>query len=232
MEATEDLFTPIHKALRSMIYALGSRLQTNDFSDRPATTALVADLEHDFAIARSAGCVLCVLHYHAEEEENVVFPPVTGVDGPLIRTLIAEHQDLTRREIALGRSAHELLGMADPTARIRAGGQLNQSANDLFAAYLVHMNREENELVPLMRRSFTNEQMAAMRGKIIGAMPPDRLFAILGWMLPALNVQELTELFLGLQKGAPPEAVKAIAQLGAAKVDPDRWKAMAAQVGL
>ncbi|HEV2428417.1 MAG TPA: hemerythrin domain-containing protein [Thermoplasmata archaeon] len=232
MEATEDLFTPIHKALRAMIYSLGNRMQTNDFSDLSATTALVTDLEHDFALARSAGCILCVLHDHADEEERTVFPPVTQFNNGLITTLIEEHHELTRREMALAGSAHELLGLSDPAARVRAGGQLNRSANDLFAAYLVHMNREENELVPLMRRTFTNEQMAAMRATIMGGMPHDRLFAILGWMLPSLNVHELTELFGGLKKGAPPEVVKAFADLASAKVDPTRWKTVASQVGL
>jgi hypothetical protein len=36
MVATMDLFTPIHKALRSMIYNLGGRLQAVDFSDPAA----------------------------------------------------------------------------------------------------------------------------------------------------------------------------------------------------
>src|SRR5580693_5401854 len=33
MASTMDLFTPVHKGIRSMIYNLGGRLQTLDFSD-------------------------------------------------------------------------------------------------------------------------------------------------------------------------------------------------------
>lgn len=232
MEATEDLFTSIHKGLRSMIYQLGTRLQTNDFTDLAATSALVTDLEHDFAVARSAGCIVCVLHHHAEDEESVIFPSVSNFDGSLITTLVNDHHELTRRELALGKSAHELLAMKEAEARLHAGVRLNQSANDLFAAYITHMNREDNELVPLMRKKFTNEQMAEMRGKIMGGMPPERLFAILGWMLPSLNVHELSELISGLQKGAPPPLVQGVVSLCAAKVEPTRWKAVRDRVGV
>ncbi|HZY92902.1 MAG TPA: hemerythrin domain-containing protein [Thermoplasmata archaeon] len=232
MEATEDLFTSIHKGLRSMIYQLGTRLQTNDFTDLAATSALVTDLEHDFAVARSAGCIVCVLHHHAEDEESVIFPSVTKFDGSLITTLVNDHHELTRRELALGKSAHELLAMKEAEARLHAGVRLNQSANDLFAAYITHMNREDNELVPLMRKKFTNEQMAEMRGKIMGGMPPERLFAILGWMLPSINVHELSELISGLQKGAPPPLVQGVVSLCAAKVEPARWQAVRDRVGV
>jgi len=224
MEATEDLFTPIHKALRSMIYSLGTRLQTNDFSDPAATSALTTDLENDFAIARSAGCILCVLSQHATDEEHSVFPAVAEFNAPLVESLIAEHHELGRREAGLIRDARALLALPSAAARVEAGIALNQSANDLFALYIAHMNREETHLVPLMRRQLTDGQMAAMRGAIMSAMPPDRLFAILRWMAPSLNVHELTNLIVGLKYSAPPEVLGQVSALCAAHVDHERWE--------
>ena len=96
MTATEDLFTPIHKGLRSMLYSLSSRIQTNDFADVAATKALVVDLENDFAVARSAGCVLCVMSHHATDEETVIFPDTAKAGIALTTSLIREHHDLTR----------------------------------------------------------------------------------------------------------------------------------------
>ncbi|HYK93483.1 MAG TPA: hemerythrin domain-containing protein [Thermoplasmata archaeon] len=232
MTATEDLFTPIHKGLRSMIYSLSSRLQTNDFADLSATKALATDLENEFEVARSAGCVLCVLAHHATDEESVIFPAVSEVGRNLIVNLIQEHHDLTRRELAIGKAAHTLLGLESPAARIEAGIALNRAANELFAAYITHMNREDAELVPLMREHFSVPQMAAMRGTIISNMPPDRLFNILGWMLPSLNVSELSEVLSGMSKGAPAPVIKAIVDLCSAKVDPTRWKEVRLRTGL
>ena len=232
MTATEDLFTPIHKGLRSMIYGLSSRLQTNDFADLAATKALVNDLENDFAVARTAGCILCVLAHHATDEETVIFGDVAKIANSLATTLIEEHHGLTRRELAIAASSHELLAMESAQGRIDAGVRLNQAANGLFAAYITHMNREEDELVPLMKEHFTDAEMAAMRGTIIARMPPERLFGLLGWMLPSLNVTELSSLLASVGQGAPPAVMKAITDLCDAKVDPALWRAVKSRIGL
>ena len=215
-----------------MIYSLSGRLQTNDFADLATTRELVTDLENDFAIARSAGCILCVLAHHATDEESVIFPDVTRVGSELISTLIEEHHGLTRRELAIGKAAHELLRLDSPVGRAEGGIHLNQLANELFAAYITHMNREETELVPLMREHFTDAQMAKMQGTIIGGMPPDRMFGILGWMLPSLNVSELSELLFSMSKGAPPSLIKAVTDLCAKKVEPARWSKVRLKTGL
>ncbi len=232
MTATEDLFTPIHKALRAMLYDLSARLQTNDFADTAATTAVVSHLESDFAVARSAGCVVCVLSHHAGDEESAIFPQVSRVGERLVQSLREEHHDLARRELAIGELAHRLLAMQSPDDRIAAGVQLNHRANELLGAYLTHMNREDTELVPLMQEHFTDAQMIEMRSVIMGGMPPERLFAILGWMLPALNVTELSAMFTSMRPGLPPPVFRAISDLAAARVDPARWSLVKERVGI
>jgi len=230
--ATQDLFTPIHKGLRSMLYGLSSRLQTNDFVDLTATRSLVNDLENDFAIARSAGCIVCTLSQHASDEETAIFPDAAKAGNELVATLIEEHHDLARREASITRSAHSLLAIEKPEGRIEAGMRLNQSANELFAAYIAHMNREETDLVPWMKEHFSDTQMAAMRGAIMGRTPPDRMSAILGWMLPSLNVQELSGLIREVRPAMPPQAFKAVTEMCEARVDPARWGAVKQIVGI
>lgn len=215
-----------------MIYGLSGRLQTNDFADAAGTKALITDLENDFAVARSAGCALCILAHHAVDEESVIFPTVARVGNELITELISEHHDLTRRELEIAKAGHELLSMGSAEDRVRAGAQLNLAANQLFGAYITHMNREEVELVPLMQENFSDPEMAAMQGKIIGQMPPDRVFAILGWMLPSLNATELSRLLSSLKSAAPPPFMKAVSDLCAARVDSARWDAVKLRVGL
>ncbi len=232
MAATEDVFTPIHKGLRSMIYGLSSRLQTNDFADLTATRSLVTDLENDFAAARSAGCILCTLNTHAKDEETSIFPDAEKAGSELVKTLIEEHHGLTVRELAIAEHAHALLELENPQARVAAGKRLNQSANDLFAAYIAHMNHEENDLVPWMKEHFTDQQMRAMRGAILGRVPPDRMSAILGWMVPSLNVVELSDFLAGVRPNLPPPAFKAITDLCVARVDPTRWDAVKRAIGL
>lgn len=215
-----------------MIYDLSSRLQTNDFANVSTTVALATDLEHEFEVARSAGCVLCVLAHHASDEEAAIFGQVARIDAPLVTTLVAQHHELTRRELEVARRAHEIAVMKDPAERIRAGARLNMTANDLFGAYIVHMNLEETDLVPRMQEHFTDAQMLAMQGQIIGGLPPDRLFAILHWMAPSLNVTELSHLLLAVKPGAPPPVFQKITELCAARVRPDIWSETKTRIGI
>ena len=173
-----------------------------------------------------------MLHQHADDEEFSIFPPALASNRELVASLIQEHQDLTRREIDVQRSVHDLLALDRADDRVAAGIVLNQMANELFAAYMVHMNREEAELVRRMKEQFTDEQMARMRGAIIGRMPPERVMATLGWMAPALNSSELTAFLGSMKQGAPPEFFRTVTGLCAARVDPARWNRVKANLGL
>jgi hypothetical protein len=232
MTATEDLFTPIHKAIRSMIYDVGGRLQSADFADVAASGPLLADLEHEFSAALSSGCILCILHQHASDEESAVFPPVTKHDAALVQAFIEDHHVLARQLEAITKMARELPLQIQPEERVRLGIALNQKANVFFAAYINHMNREEEKLVPLMRDRFTDDQMRAMRGAIMGGMPPDRLAAVLRWMLPSLNVVELTGMLGGIKASSPPQVLQFVTGIASERVDPQRWQTVKERVGI
>ncbi|MGA8605069.1 MAG: hemerythrin domain-containing protein [Thermoplasmata archaeon] len=232
MTATEDLFTPIHKAIRSMIYDLGGRLQQTDFADRDSSAAVLFDLEHEFSNAVSAGCVLCLLHGHAADEEGVPFPAMQTIDAPLVRTLIDEHHEIGRKLATITEMARELSRVELAAERVDKGGRVNRQVNDFFAYYLAHMNKEEATIVPAMKEHFTDEQMRAMRSTIMGGMPKDRFASILRWMLPSLTLDELTGMLLGIKRGAPPELLTFVSGVGAAHVDPARWATVRERVGI
>jgi Hemerythrin HHE cation binding domain len=232
MTATEDLFTPIHKAIRSMMYELSGRLQTNDFTDVGASKPLLSDLEHEFSAAISSGCILCLLHSHASDEETQVFPPVSKYEAALVQGFIEDHHALTRRLESITKMAHDLPSKASAEERGQFGAALNRQANEFFAAYLDHMNREEQKLVPLMRERFTDEQMRAMRGAIMGGMPRDRLASILRWMLPSLNVGELAAMLGGMKATQPAPVLQFVSGIATQYVDPQRWQTVKERVGI
>ena len=231
MTATEDLFTPIHKAIRSMIYSLGGRLQTADFAEKAASTAVLADLQHEFANAVSATCVLCLLHSHAGSEEAGIFPSMESIDPSLIRMLLEDHQEIRRRLVTLTTMAEELRETDTPQRRLEWGARINREANEFFAFYLAHMNKEEVTIVPAMKEHFTDDQMRAMQGAIMGAMPPERLANYLRWMLPSLTLGELTGMMAGVKHGAPPQFLQFVNGIGTANVEPARWALVRERVG-
>jgi hypothetical protein len=92
--AREDLFTPIHKGIRSMIYDLGTKLQKTDFTDVAATNAILTQLKHNLQSANST-CIVCMLHEHGGHEDQSIFPQLAPFDSKAVDAMIQEHVDHT-----------------------------------------------------------------------------------------------------------------------------------------
>ena len=50
------------------------------------------------------------------------------------------------------------------------------------------------------------DEVLALHGAIVGSIPPDEMARSLAFMLPAMNVDDRTELLGGMRMAAPPEA--------------------------
>ncbi len=232
MTSQIDVLTPIHKGIRSMIYSVGAQLQSTDFRDPAQTAAIVRQLQHEFTTALSSGCTLCLLHGHGGDEERFAFPRMAEFDAPLIDHLLATHRELTRRLGNITDQANGLAGLPDDAARVRAGAQLNRTTNEFFAAYISHMNEEEARLVPEMMDRLTDEEMISLRARTQASIPPAHLAEFMAWILPSLNAPELEQTLRGMQRGAPPDALRSMVALAEARVPKERWAAVKQRVGL
>ena len=214
-----------------MIYELGSELQTLDFTDERATESMVTKLREDLSAASSA-CIVCLLHGHSTDEENYVFPDVRTYEPALIDTLLAEHREVVRKIAEVWKVANELKALRGREERIEVGDKLNRTANDLFAYYLTHLKGEEATLIPAMWRHYTDEQLVAMRANVQSHIPPEVFAVWMRWVLPALNINELTGMFIGLRKGAPAPVLERMSQLAEKSLGQDRWAAVKARAAL
>ncbi len=227
----ENLFRPIHKGLRAMIYDLGRRLQTTDFSDPAASSAMVTTLRENLELA-TGNCALCLLYAHSRHEEDDFFGPLRPIDPDVVALMMQEHAEVGRRIRAFAKTCEEVALETTPARRIEVGDRLNQEANDLFAYYLQHMNNEEAMMVPVMWEHFTDAQLRRMRAEYHLRTPPRRFEVWMRWTLPALNLNELVVLFRGLKEDGPPELLENFSRLAVETVDPARWTAARERAGL
>ena len=61
---------------------------------------------------------------------------------------------------------------------------------------------------------------------------PDQLKGYLRWMLPSMNLAELTTLVGDVQRGAPPPLLDLLKAVAEATVDPARWALVRERVGI
>jgi hypothetical protein len=231
MSERENLFQPIHKGIRSMLYELGSRSQTTNFADVTESNRFARELKHDLGDSLS-NCVLCLLRVHSGHEEKDIFHRLRAQDPDVIDLVMKEHAEVGRRIHHVAKTCDELLGLTSPTHRIEVGDRLNLELNDLFVFYLAHLNNEDATLVPVMWERFSDEQLRAMRNQFYGSLPLPLFETWMRWTLPSLNPHELRVLFSGLKTDPAASRFKDWTRLARETLDPSRLRILEDEVGL
>jgi len=217
-----DLFTFIHKSIRSMIYNAASKLQTADFTDEKEVKILLVSLRND----------LDLLHEHAVNEDNIIFPEIANEEPQMIELLNEEHKKLESK-------LNDLLVLIEKTEqsnsieeRMLLGNSLNSLFNDFIADYLAHMNHEESTVLEASFKYLTDEELIAIRTRIQSNVPPDRYKVWMNWMLRSLNNSELIGLLGSMKTGAPSNVFQNILDITKSVIDSERWLKMKLSFGI
>ena len=217
-----DLFTFIHKSIRSMIYNAASKLQTADFTDEKEVKILLVSLRND----------LDLLHEHAVNEDNIIFPEIANEEPQMIELLNEEHKKLESK-------LNDLLVLIEKTEqsnsieeRMLLGNSLNSLFNDFIADYLAHMNHEEATVLEASFKYLTDEELIAIRTRIQSNVPPDKYKVWMNWMLRSLNNSELIGLLGSMKTGAPSNVFQNILDITKSVIDSERWLKMKLSLGI
>ena len=208
----QDLFTLIHKGLRTLMYSIGSAMQSTDFSDTAALPAFVSDIGH----------ALELLAQHGGDEDHFIFPPLAEHAPDLVAQAGEQHREIDLKIIALHASLMAIAAEADPLKRVEEGEKMNRQLNDLLAFYLTHLSFEEDYLLPVSWEALADEQILQIREMIQKSMPPERYADFLRLMLPSANNFELVSVLTAMKASAPPPALQAVVTLAADLLPPAR----------
>lgn len=231
MSERENLFRPIHKGLRLMLYQLGAGLQSKDFTDEAESNRFVAQMKKDLGNSLSS-CVLCLLRLHSAHEESSIFSHIRPHDPDVVDLVLKEHGQLLKQIGTVSATCDEALKTSEPLRRVEVGDRLVEEVNDLVAHYLAHLNREEELLVPVMWEWFTDDQLSAMRRTLYDHLPLPIFESWMRWSLPAMNTEELVVLFRGLSKEPRDARYPDWVRMAHATLDLQRWVDLRERVDL
>lgn len=208
-----DLFTFIHKALRSLLYNACTKLQKADFENIDEAIKIVSLLEHDLGL----------LHEHAEHEDNIIFPEIVQDEPTMIKILEEEHKQIEQliREIQV--ILNHIANETDNTRRIELGVELTKIFNQFTASYLSHMNHEEATVLHASMKYLSDNELISIRTKIQERIPPERYKIWLNWMLTSLNNIELISLLGGMRAGAPKHFFENVVEIAKGLIEAERW---------
>jgi hypothetical protein len=199
-----DLYGPVHKGLRLALCDLATRLARTDFADPAEKTEMLGALRRQLALGAS--------HLHHEEAQIHVALEARAPGSTL--TLQADHDEHRRAFEALEAEIRAVEQADGEEARGR-GHSLFLRFTQFVAADFAHMAEEEMVILPLLHRLFSDDELIAIEGAIVGALPPEDAMAFMKLMIPAMNPPERIGFLAFVRATAPEEAFEAMLNFAA-----------------
>ena len=220
--ARQDLFTVVHKAIRAMIYDVGPKLQTADFTDGRITKENITQLEK----------ILRMLREHSENEDRFVFAEVHRFDPGMVDVLKDEHRKIEKRLDLVNGVIGRMQSPATTEQKIETGDELNRRFNELVAFYLTHLYHEETTILPATWKYFTDEQLVVIRMNTEKTCTPGHYTEWLRWMFASMNNIDLANMFKGVKTSPSPHVFEGMAQIVRETLGQGRWLMIKQRAGL
>jgi hypothetical protein len=212
-----DLYRDIHKAIRVALFEVVAEAGRLDPSDRPARIAHAGRVRD----------LVRFLVFHADHEDRSVEHAIQRVLPDRAEAIAVEHAVFERRMDNL----IELADLAFDTDRTDDRAAVHHLYLELAAftsSYLAHQDMEERVVMPALWNALGLEPLLAMHADILQNISPDDMGWSLSMMLPAMNVDDRTEMLHDMRAEAPPEAFAGVCALASEVLEtPDHIALMA-----
>jgi len=218
---TLDLYRDIHKGIRAELFAVTGAAGSLDPADRAGR----ADL------ARHVQSVVEMLVGHAEHEDAVVQPVLETYLPALAEQIAIDHPMLEARIAEIGDLAGRVVDAPEAAARADVHRIYLELAS-FTSAYLAHQETEERDVMPALEAAVGVDRVVVLHRAIVGSIPPDEMAKGLSVMLPAMNVDDRTELLGGMQAGAPSAVFAGVWSLAKSVLAPADVSALARRLGI
>ena len=216
-----DLFRDIDKGIRAELFAVTLEAGSIDPSESCDWSALS---DHIAAVET-------VLGDHAGHEDTFVEPVLREFQPNLADQIEADHHRFDGQFARLLElSATGRSSAVDDQRRI--AHLLYLELSRFTSDYLHHQLVEERIVMPALEASIGFDELLGLNQAIVGSIPPDKMAVGLAFMLPAMNVDDRTEMLGGMKAGAPPEAFAGVVGLARSVLVPAEFSKVATRLGL
>jgi hypothetical protein len=216
-----DIYRNIHKGIRLDLFTLTLQAGSTDPGDRCAREALA---EHAVTLAD-------LLESHARHEDHFIQPLVEAHVPDLAAMVEVEHAVLEERIATIVEHAQRAADAPAAEQRGRVHGVYVDLAA-FVSAYLAHQDLEERRIMPAVAQFVGPDELLALDQEIVASIPPDQVAHAMALMLPAMNVDDRTELLGGMQAGAPPEVFAGMWALAGSVLAPADHAQLGARLGV
>jgi len=218
---TFDIYRNIHKGIRHGLFSVTLAAGEVDPHDQPGVQA----------VAQRWSDLVAVLVAHAEHEDDFVQPEIARF-APAYADEIAEaHPRLEAQMAELEILADRAAESCPEQARILTH-RLYLGLASFTAEYLQHQEFEEFEVMVMLSQHLTFDELLTIDNAIVASIEPDMMAACAALMLPAMNIEDQTELYEGARMGVPAEVFDGMLMLAQSVLEPVRYQALTQRLGV
>jgi len=208
-----DIYAGIHKALRALmmdtLQAVG-RVDVNDAPELHIACERVLELAD-----------ICASHL---KHENDFVHPAMEARRPGSSTGIAsEHVEHVEAIERLRTSVATLRATSRGPTQGAAALALYRQLALFVAENFLHMHAEETEHNQVLWSCYSDDELRALEGRIVGSIPPAENMKLMRWMIPAMTPVERAGLLAGLQAAAPAPVMISVLDMVRPHLDPREW---------
>lgn len=212
---TVDIYRDIHKGIRNELFAV-------------TLDAGRVDPHDDDAVSGVAGrwrSLVGLLVAHAQHEEQFVQPVIERF-APLYAEEILEAHAALEGQMAQLELLADRAGEACASQRRLFTHRLYLGLASFTAAYLQHQEFEEFEVMVMLSQHVSADDLRAVDDAIVASISPEMMGQSLAIMVPAMNIEDQTELFTNIRATAPPEVFAGVMRLTESVLEPARFDAL------
>ena len=210
--ARDDLFTHIHKALRSGLFEITTRTGSTNWADPGEVSALhqrwlrLADL----------------LRAHTAHEDHHILRLLDRTDAACTEPVGDQHRDLDDLLDDLAERFSAITSNPDPAS----GLDLYRDLARFVAGYLPHLHDEETRVMARIWACCSDEEIEAARQGFMAETTPAQLATTVEYMLPALDAVTRMQLVTGLAATAPPPVLGMVLAIAEQVLPADAYRAL------
>jgi hemerythrin-like domain-containing protein len=218
-----DIYTPIHKGLRSRLFKTSVKAGTLDYTDQ----ASLQEFSDEFSSLVES------IRVHHTMEENFYHPLLAERVPGGAEKLDEEHQTVE----------HLLHNLKAHLDRIRSKSTKFEKRKELclefylafnrfIAFFLGHIDAEEEHYQPTLRNLFTIEELDKAEIALIASQKPEEGLENWQMMLGGANTDELANLLVRARIALPPEVIQGGLQLAESALSARDLVALKAKAGV
>jgi hemerythrin-like domain-containing protein len=209
-----NIFFPVHKGLRALLYETALQLQQTNFTDTEEAGDTVGQVK----------TVVSLFESHAHKEDSFVFPAIASYEPSVVATFEQEHEE----DNALGENLERWITAFDyaqaPSAKQTIGEELTKAYIQFMVFNLRHMAKEEKVINPLLWRYYSDAELHQLTERILQNIPPHEMAFFSRWMIRGLNNAEIKEWLRGVRNSAPEKVFQSLLTIAEEELQPHRWE--------